>query len=138
MTATHTAGVHPDPPRFAYTAYGVQLDWFGEDGHMIAAGHVPPLRFIAACNRVCRTTCDRALADAIPWTVTDWTRRIHHTWVVRLPKCGCPRTVLAVGPGAGECPDHDTDPDPDVWWLRRGAGITAATPGALPVTIGEF
>lgn len=55
MATTETEAPEIPQPTFTHRAYGVDVEWFGDEGGMIARGHVPDLRFIAACNHLART-----------------------------------------------------------------------------------
>ena len=106
----------PPPPAFDFKAYGVSLAIVGEEGAMMADGHVPLVRFAAACNRVARTEllC-RNLLDYSEATLAEALEGMRHCWVL---------------------PAVDPDGDGCDWYVRWG-GVTAETPGALPVTLWE-
>ena len=106
--------VRVELPAFGHHAYGVDLTWVGEDGEIVAHGHVPPLRFIAAANHLARTEwgltnirdnehvlLSRVLAD------------VRHGWAVD-------DREMATAEGCD-------------WWVRWG-DATEATPGAFPIT----
>lgn len=56
MTFSPSAPVAPERPgpSFRHCVYGVPLEYFGEDGRIVALGHVPLRRFVAACNALGR------------------------------------------------------------------------------------
>jgi ADP-ribose pyrophosphatase len=120
-------------------AYGVEVDWIGEDGGMVAYGHVEPRRFLAAANRWARESSGGGLREASMFneTYADALSGVRHAWAVRLPKCDC-----AFGERRGErgewgCRrpgDHDPEPYPEMWALRID-GVTADTPDAFPITL---
>lgn len=126
-------------PKFFGHAYGVNLDWIGEDGEMVAHGHVEPRRFVAAANRWSRESAGFGLlGDSSSWMRSTWTyaeflQSVSHRWAVRLAKCACPADKVAYE----GCDEHDLEPEPDEWWLRCD-GVTADTPGAFPVTLGQW
>ena len=101
------------PPMFTYGAYGVEVDGFGEDGGYVARGHVPDLRFVAACNHMARTILGlRNVFDDPLLTLDDVLPAVSRVWAV------------------------STDPVPDGYdWAVRYGGITEDTPGAFPITV---
>jgi len=113
MNAISGPAVRAAPqPDFPSTAYGVRLTWLGEDGGMAAEGHVPLLRFVAACNRVARTECGlRNLADERGFALDDVLDVVRHVWAVTVP--------------------------PEGWceWAVSWQDVTKETPGAIPLTV---
>lgn len=114
MTTTETEAPEIPEPTFPHHAYGVDLTWFGDEGGMIARGHVPDLRFVAACNHLARTEAglsniwdDRAvmLKDALAEVRREW--------------------AVPIDPG-GFGSDWE--------WAIRYGGVTEQTPGAFPIT----
>lgn len=109
---SQAAGPFP-PPSFTHRAYGVDLDWFGADGGMIARGHVPDLRFAAACNYLARTEAGLVNVMDEPGASLDaFLAEVTRVWAVPSgPVDGCD------------------------WALYYGREITGKTPGAIPVTV---
>lgn len=106
------AGPFPSPA-FHYHAYGVDLTWIGDDGEMAALGHVPDLRFIAACNHMAREEAGLPnVTGDHNSTYRDVCKEIRRVWAV------------------------PCQPDGDDWRVTR-IGITEDTPGAIPLTILE-
>jgi hypothetical protein len=102
------------PPSFSHRAYGVDLEWFGEDGGMAARGHIPDLRFLAACNHMARTDGGLLnLWDDSTATLADATADIQRVWAI-------PADPQAYG---------------SFKWAVKWAGITEQTPGAIPLTL---
>jgi hypothetical protein len=105
-------------PTFTHRAYGVDVEWFGDEGGMIARGHVPELRFIAACNHMARAHTNANLAnlwDDRSVTLDDALVEVNRCW------------ALPVDP-AEDYPGSE-------WVLRYDQAITEQTPGAIAVTI---
>lgn len=101
------------PPAFEHRAYGVQLTWFGEDGGMAAAGHVPDLRFIAACNHLARKDAGmRNIWDDPAPDLETTLAAVSRVWAV------------PIDPGG----EFD-------WAVNYHSGITGQTPGAIPLTV---
>lgn len=114
MTVTAETERAAAPPTFPYKAYGVSLNWIGEDGGMVAERHVPFRRFVAACNCVSRKELRiRNLADDRDATLDDILVYVTHQWAL-------PITSSRAGEFEWEVRLHD---------------VTADTPGALPVTL---
>ena len=115
MTATETAGTEaPEypPPNFPYRAYGVGLTWMGEDGGMAAPGHIPDLRFIAACNRMARIEGGYMnIYDAVKVSFDDARADVRRLWAVL------------------------REPGPESDWAASWDGVTEETPGAFPMTV---
>ena len=95
--------------------YGIPVSGYGEDGAMLALGHHDTRRAFAAFNRHARVCCGLAnLADDQGADLDDWLLCIEELWVIfRRPD-----------PARGDDPDC-------AWYFDR---VTAATPGAQPVT----
>lgn len=103
----------PPPPTFPYKAYGVSLTWMGDEGEIMAEGHVPLVRFIAACNHMARKDAHiRNIMDSDDATLEGALYGAKHCWVL---------------------PVHDPGNE---WCVKFNA--TAETPGAIPVTIWEW
>jgi hypothetical protein len=103
----------PPQPTFPHTAYGVSVTWLGEDGGMAAQGHIPDLRFLAACNHMARKDIGlRNIWDDPCLTVDDALGAVIRVWAVAID------------------PPHDGEE----WWVSWG-GITEQTPGAFPLTV---
>lgn len=101
-------------PAFSHRAYGVELDWLGDDGNIVARGHVPDLRFIAAANHLARTDAGLAnLYDDFSITLDEALTDIRCTW------------ALPADPAR-----YGTD-----WAIRHDSQVTEQTPGAFPVTV---
>ena len=100
-------------PSYSHRAYGVDLEWFGEDGGMAARGHVPDLRFIAACNHLARTQASmRNLWDDRSVTLDDVLAAVTRVWATPIaPEYGFP------------------------WGVYYGRDNTEHTPGAIPMTV---
>ena len=114
MTETAEAKA-PPLPTFPYKAYGVSLTWTGDEGEMMAEGHVPFVRFIAACNHMARKDANiRNIMDSDDATLEGALYGAKHCWVL---------------------PAHDPDGGGE-WYVKFNA--TAETPGAIPVTIWEW
>jgi hypothetical protein len=103
-------------PDFPHRAYGVDLTWFGDEGGMAARGHVPDLRFIAACNHLARTEGHLANIWDCPTTLDEALAEVGRIW------------ALPIDPT--ECRD-----DGCTWAVRYNQSITEATPGAIPITV---
>jgi hypothetical protein len=100
-------------PTFTHRAYGVEVDMFGEDGGMVASGHVPDLRVIAAWNHYARTEFALVNVWDDPLATLDQVRSaIVRVWAVPVR------------------PDRD-----EFQWAVRWNGITEDTPGAIPLTV---
>ncbi|MEU5549220.1 hypothetical protein ABZ738_05575 [Micromonospora sp. NPDC047793] len=92
------------------TYYGVPISDIGEDGDVIALGHVGTHRMAAALRRHAREVWGDDIADPMPTSrrsLTDITDAIAHVWMV------------------------NTVDDLDEWCLER---TEPTTPGAFPVT----
>jgi hypothetical protein len=111
-TAAETPAQFPQP-EYAFRAYGVELDWIGEDGGMVARGHVSDLRFIAACNRVSRKDAGLTnLWDDRGATYAEARRDVKRLWAIA------------------------ADPEPSGSdWAVIWANVTEDTPGAFPITV---
>jgi hypothetical protein len=97
-------------------AYGVNLTLIDEEG-MMAEGHVPFRRFVAACNRMARTELQcRNLLDYSEATLGEALEGVRHGWAL---------------------PAEDPDGSEYDWYVRYDSQVTADTPGALPVTLWE-
>lgn len=104
-------------PSFSHRAYGVDVECFGEDGGMVARGHAPDLRFIAACNHYARKVIGlRNIWDSPVATLEDALSIVTHVWAV-------PADPARYGG------------DPDLWAVRYDSTITEQTPGAFPLTV---
>jgi hypothetical protein len=112
MEITEAEKVIPQP-EFRHHAYGVDLSWLGEDGGIVASGHIPPLRFIAACNHMARTDVGLMnIWDDPCARVADVIEMIDHRWAVAV------------------------DPHVREWeWSISWHKVTERTPGAMPVTL---
>ena len=94
-------------PVFGHLAHHVLLDWLGYEGSVVAHGHVPLMRFAAACDSLARR-------DGCPLPTANWTafiEDVHHGYAVH-----------AFGSTAED-------------WRLHWSDVTADTPGAFPVTI---
>ena len=99
-------------PTFTHHAYGVDVEWFGDEGGMVARGHVPDFRFIAACNHMARTQTQLLNIWDDPSTTLDYVlARIGRRW-------GLP-----------------IDPADSDWALRYDQNVTEQTPGAIAITV---
>ena len=95
--------------------YGVPITSVGEDGDMLAFGHVDPRRALAAFNRYARTVCGLLnLADDRSATTDDMLNSIRHEWAVF------------------HAPDPDDGDDPDWVWVMDT--VAAGTEHAVPIT----
>lgn len=112
MTTTSEAPPTWPQPDFPHHAYGVDMSWFGDEGEIAARGHVPHLRFLAACNHLARKDCGLAnVFDDKTVTLEDALDCVAHLWVVPTdPACG----------------DFD--------WAVTWRDVTEHTPGAIPIT----
>lgn len=73
-------------PTFPFHAYGVSLNYLGEDGSMIAPGRIEPLRFVAACNRVARKEFGLSnVFDDPLMTLDDVLPAVVHRWAIPVP-----------------------------------------------------
>jgi hypothetical protein len=114
VTETKAPQQPPPLPTFPHRIYGVNLTLVGDEGAMMADGHVPLIRFVAACNNMARNEFGcRNLLDYSEATLAEALEGTRHTWV--LP--------------AGN-PDGDCD-----WYVKYNAAVE--TPGAIPVTLWE-
>jgi hypothetical protein len=104
-------------PTFTHRAYGVDVEWFGDEGGMIARSHVPDLRFIAACNHMARTEGKLRNVWDDPSTSLD-------DALVYVTRCW----------GLSIDPAESSDPGSD-WALRYDQTITEQTPGAIAITV---
>lgn len=111
MTAAiETTGI--PQPTFTHHAYGVDVDWFGGEGGYAARGHVPELRFVAACNHLARSVGMRNLFDEPGVPLDDVLPLIVRRWVV---------------------PANPAERNPDFeWHVDFG---TEQTPGAIAITV---
>lgn len=103
-------------PTFTHRAYGVDVEWFGGEGGMAARGHVPELRFIAACNHLARTGQMRNVFDEPAVTLDEALARVTRCWAV------------PVSPMESDDEDHE-------WFVDFGRDITEQTPGAIAITV---
>jgi hypothetical protein len=88
------------------TYYGVPLSDIGEDGDVIALGHVGAYRMVAALRRHAREFYGEPFPFATT-TLADVAGSIAHIWMV------------------------NTGPSNEDWWLKR---VEPTEPGAFPVT----
>ena len=109
----NTTTMKPAPPTFPYRAYGVSLTWIGDEGGIMAEGHISFRRFAAAANHMARRAGEVCnLADDRNIAFEDVLGDITHRWALPIPA------------------DHD-----DEWRVDLGSRVTADTPGAIPVTL---
>jgi hypothetical protein len=112
MTTTEAETPIPQPV-FPYTAYGVSLSFFGDEGGMIAPGRVVPRRFIAACNRIARKELGlHNVFDDVHLTLDDVLPAVTYRWAV-------PTEVTRT----------------DYEWQLSYFEVTEHTPGAILFTI---
>ena len=112
MSITTTAT--PPSPTFTHSAYGVSITWFGEDGGMASPGHVPDLRFVAACNNLARKdACLLNLWDDSTATLDETLSMVRRVWAV-------PAASTEYGYGS---------------WAVTWRDVTEQTPGAIPLTL---
>jgi hypothetical protein len=110
-TVTETEPAPPQPT-FPHTAYGVELSWLGEDGGMVAKGHIPDLRFIAACNHLARKDIGLSnIWDDPCAQLDDALKVVIRAWAIPTQPC------------------HGFE------WEIAWHGITEQTPGAIPITV---
>ena len=110
-TAPETATAAP-LPKFHHHAYGVDLDYIGEDGEIVAHGHVPLMRFVAAANHMARRVAGLSnLWDDRTLRLADTASSVFYRWAVNRD-------------------GHDEYE----WFIDCGDDITAETPGAFPIT----
>ncbi len=85
MTFSPYAPVAPEwpGPSFRHTAYGIRAEYFGDEGWIVALGHVPFRRFVAACNAMQRReSCLVNLLDDRDATYLDALSYCSHRWGV--------------------------------------------------------
>lgn len=118
MTTTEAEAPGIPQPTFPNHAYGVYLTWFGGNGGMAACGHIPDLRFLAACNHLARVEgLMRNIVDEPFARLDDVLVRVQRCWAV------------PVSPDEAE-PGDDYD-----WYADLGRDITEETPGAIAITV---
>jgi hypothetical protein len=102
-------------PTFPYRAYGLALTPLGDEGTIIAEGHVPARRFIAACNHLaCKEMGLGSLIEGMEFeSLEDVYGEITYCWVL---------------PVENPYPDWE-------WYVRYDSQVTAETPGAIAVTM---
>lgn len=117
MTSTALApGTLVADPHMDDTNYGIPVSLIGEDGALVALGHHPRRRVIAAFNKHSREFQGVPnLADDFSAKAQEWLDRLDYRWA----------TFNAPDPERGEDPDCS-------WWARW---CTPDTPGARPVTL---
>jgi hypothetical protein len=94
-------------PVFGHHAVRTDLDWLGYEGSIVAHGHVPLMRFAAACDSL-------AWRDGRDSPTAGW-----------MAFAGDVRHGFAVH-AFGSTPEN---------WRIHWSDVTADTPGAFPVTI---
>ena len=99
-------------PTFTHHAYGVDVEWFGDEGGMAAHGHIPDLRFLAAANHLARSIGLRNVWDDPCILLDDVRAAIERLWVVPIAPY-----------------------DPDCEWMVTWKDVTEQTPGAIPLTV---
>src|SRR5579875_2331265 len=100
-------------PVFSHHAYDVDVTWLGENGGMAARGHIPDLRFIAACNHLARTEAGLLnIFDDRSIRLDDAIAQINRIWAVPIDPAG-----------------SGSD------WAIRWGDVTGHTPGAFPLTV---
>lgn len=100
-------------PSFPHFAYGVGTSWFDDEGGVIAQGHIPDLRFVAACNHLARTETGLVnIWDDRRATLDETLSSIRRCWAI---------------------PIDPADLSSDYEWAVRYA--TEQTPGAIAVTV---
>jgi hypothetical protein len=100
-------------PTFTHHAYGVDVEWFGEDGGMCARGHVPDNRFVAACNHLARSVGLKNIWDDRSASLDEVLAIVTRVWAMPIVPAG-----------------RDVD-----WAVYYGSDNTEDTPGAIPMTI---
>jgi hypothetical protein len=113
VTTTETKTPEIPQPTFPHHAYGVDLDWLGDEGGMVARGHIPELRFVAACNHLART--EARLVNI--WD--DRTAVLEETLVMVGQRWALPIDPSNLG---------------TEWAIDLASQVTGQTPGAIPVT----
>ena len=112
MAEQQTEIINYPQPTFSHRAYGVQVEWFGQDGGMVALGHIPDLRFIAACNNLARKVAGiRNIWDDPSAELEDVLAEVVRIWAV------------------------PADPGRYDDWAVTWHGITEQTPGAIALTV---
>lgn len=100
-------------PSFPHHAYGVGTSWFGDDGGVIAQGHIPDLRFVATCNHLARTEAGLVnIWDDRTVSLDDTLPSVRRCWAVPIDP-------------ANLSSDYD-------WAVSY---VTEQTPGAIAVTV---
>jgi hypothetical protein len=114
VTTTETEAPEIPQPTFPHHAYGVDLTWIGEDGGMAARGHIPDLRFVAACNHLARTEAGQrnVWGDDRITALEDVLAEVSRGWALPI----------------------DPEDSHFEWAIRYDSQITEQTPGAIPVT----
>lgn len=116
MTTTEHEQQFPQPT-FGHHAYSVDVTWFGDEGGYIARGHIPELRFIAACNHLARKELGlHNMVDESHPELEDLLTGVSHIWAV---------------------PSDPAEFGGEFEWAIQYGGITGDTPGAMPVTVWE-
>ena len=127
QTVLTPAGRKPDPepettpagpiaqPTFPYRAHGLALTPLGDEGAIIAEGHVSVRRFIAACNHMARAEMGLGkLTEGMDFeSLEDIYGEITYCWVL---------------PVENPYPDWE-------WYVRYDSQVTAETPGSIAVTM---
>ena len=114
MSEQQTETIDYPKPTFSHRAYGVDVSDFGEEGGMVAMGHVPDQRFLAACNHYARKRLGLAnIHDDRTVSADDVLCDVIHVWAV-------PADPAQYGLGQ---------------WAVTWHGITEQTPGAIALTV---
>ncbi len=108
----------PKPVDMTFIAYGVALSELGEDGdRIVALGHVPRLRLLAALNKYWRTFIGHGRSE-----IADMLRDsdMRHTWAEFLEHANTDHAEWAWSCYPAEAPDSDVlaanEPTPITRW----------------------
>lgn len=106
-------------------AHGVQVSCIGEEGTMVALGHIDKRRAVAAFNAYVKWVGFDDLRDYTNGNLYNAYARISHTWAVIKTQCHQPDCE---GAACGECKEIKAGQ----WWMQLNQSPHA--PRAFPVT----